>query len=785
MDRCTLTSSQMDHNSVTSDYDVTSLLEMGIPRDVAIDAMKRVDGNLEAAVNFIFSNEIERNGGNSNNNNNSESNSNNVDDNSNAGSDLNYVDITQYNSSNTKQVTNPFRAGDLSQYIPQGGIQSSSNAGNTSDMNKNDVDVTRKGANVFGTVDEPAKADDYLGSQGNASYGTEYSNIPAPPLSLSSSSSSSSSSSANSGVSTNGSSDISERINAPEAQYQDQNYFNETKHEDRNIESRLQQISSKENTYSTSTSTLPPPPAYHSIQYSHCKNDISDPTIVLPIHLNSTPVNYLALFALSVANFLPKPFILPDFIDLNYHQAWFTGDNKHHKPLYRILGDKIVNFNDLSGSALDDVEMNQRQPEMLWQFQRLISVVISKFSERAFVSANLFSLGHDSEDEFKVSSYERLYEVLPKFIKLLLDDLCMCPGISMEKSEIMKLFVSKATYTVLDSSDESDGVESGAGINNGVRETDLMLFHFLPEEYDTNLYKMFNALLFPSEDSDGDDDANGNENENGEIPGETEPENSLKTISPFMTILFNELDDSSDEAVSLPSGVDIPFEFYPQLYTLECKSQLIKHIIAKRKVAKRKLRAALADLSQLRSFNGKDIDVILSSTLTFLQRDNNDSLSGQLKEIRDKLDAVKQAKKEEYNKILEQLHSQWDLAHPELSIVETAKELNLIDEPYLLTMCVMSPYLYYMRDRKDLSKWIIVQCNSAGPDFRIVKPVQEQEIKEHIKKFTRSPSRTPIMFTYVKRSFILEPDALSKALRENHGCYNFHKSDQTNLLSRS
>lgn len=37
---------------------VKSLLEMGIPHEVAVDALQRTGGNLEAAVNFIFSNEL-------------------------------------------------------------------------------------------------------------------------------------------------------------------------------------------------------------------------------------------------------------------------------------------------------------------------------------------------------------------------------------------------------------------------------------------------------------------------------------------------------------------------------------------------------------------------------------------------------------------------------------------------------------------------------------------------------------------------------------------------------
>ncbi|KAG0659239.1 UBA domain-containing protein rup1, partial [Monosporozyma unispora] len=37
---------------------IQSLMEMGIPIDVATDAMQRTDGNLENAVNFIFSNEL-------------------------------------------------------------------------------------------------------------------------------------------------------------------------------------------------------------------------------------------------------------------------------------------------------------------------------------------------------------------------------------------------------------------------------------------------------------------------------------------------------------------------------------------------------------------------------------------------------------------------------------------------------------------------------------------------------------------------------------------------------
>ena len=37
---------------------VKTLLEMGIPREVAVDALMRTGGNLEDAVAFIFSNEL-------------------------------------------------------------------------------------------------------------------------------------------------------------------------------------------------------------------------------------------------------------------------------------------------------------------------------------------------------------------------------------------------------------------------------------------------------------------------------------------------------------------------------------------------------------------------------------------------------------------------------------------------------------------------------------------------------------------------------------------------------
>lgn len=671
-------------------YDISSLLEMGIDEDIALNAMQRVQGDLEDAVNYIFSNELPEK-------------YQQTDDSNEAYVRLDQPTNVGQDSLQPGELSNVLRPNDL--------IEMDS----SEDENNENLDIS------FGIGNENDGLN--VHSQPNFSVNTE---------------------------------------------------------ESRSIDSSYS-VSSEELSMRDSTNdTNDNPPSYNLIEHAIYKTEINDPTIIFPISNNSLMENYLALFALAIANYAPLPFIKPDFKNLNYDESWYKGDSMT-EPLYKLkyLENQNDECNSISKSPkteLVSAELVQNQmdiqPETLWQLQKLITVSISKFSERSYVSAKLFSKSFDSNVQQKLSEAEHLYEILPTFIKSLIMDLQLCPGIDLE--EVNKTFISTALYK--------------SSIDEPLRETLLTLFHFLPEEYDTNLYKMFNVLLYPDDrgnDIDSDDETN--------MDDETQPENSLKNISPFITVILNELDESTEDNLSLPEGIDIPFEFYPQLYTKTCKDQLIKHIIDKRKNAQFELKSLLNDLNKLKSYQGKDILMFLNSTLGYLQKEENNSsekdiqissIIQQISAIKEQMNNKKTLKKDQYKDITQKLHNEWNLSYPELHIIETAKKLKLIDCPYLLTMVVISPTLYYMRDRTDNAKWTEVRCSTISTDFQIIKSIDKSHVKNSIKQHTKVPSETPIMFIYLKEDFMIDEQThLTKLIENNEGCQQFHKSDQLTLLT--
>lgn len=499
-----------------------------------------------------------------------------------------------------------------------------------------------------------------------------------------------------------------------------------------------------------------------SLEGSGRKGQISDPTVVLPLPPNFLFEGYFALFCLFVANYMPHLLARPDFIDLNYDKNWYRGDS-YTNAEYRL---KYVNKNESDDEQIEIVpkdELTQEdgdytlQSELLWQLQRLASVVNSRMSDRAYVRAKMFAIAVESQVQRNMAEAEHLHEVLPSFIKSVAVDLEMCPN--FQDNEVRKCFISSAFHTPSNSAPQEETT----------MKTWLSLFHFLPEEYETNLYRMFNALLFADDsvESDQSDSPDG------------EGENSLSEIAPVFTIVFDEMEETT-EAVPLAEGVEIPLEFYPQLYTKECKDKLIKHIIAKRRQSQTDSRAILQEVTDLKSFQGKDLSKFINSSLDYLQKDEKSpELIKGLLNLKDQITDKKTKKMNEYKEIAHRLQSEWNLSLPEIQIVKTAKELGLIDEPYLLTMAVISPYMYYTRNRD--GQWFFVQSTPYEASYNVRACSSPLEIQDAIKQHTRRPSEAPLMFIYCKKGFIPDDDTVLKALENNQGCHRFAKDDQLQL----
>ncbi|EDO18180.1 hypothetical protein Kpol_543p9 [Vanderwaltozyma polyspora DSM 70294] len=621
---------------------INSLIEMGIPRDIAIDALSRANGNLEAAVNFIFSNELPAEAENSD------------------------IEIISYKEkANHVEISNKesFQPGDLTEVIAN---------------------------------QQPLQP--------------EFQNYV---------------------------NDNSENI--------DSNCYVSDK-----IVDNMDYYSSDSDYITNSVTDNLLPPSYQIVKHSDHKSRLRDPTVILPLPPNSMIENYFALYSLCITNYLPHIIMRPDFKDLSFTEDWFKGSSfSKPKNVLKSVTDETTSKSTMKICPIEDMNQDDDQPELLWQLQKLSSIVNSTMSERAYVCAKIFSVILDQQSQIRLAEADHLNEVLPSFIKYLVVNLESCPG--FEEDEIRKLFISSAFYTPSD--------------DQAPITTLLSLFHFLPDEYDSNLYKMFNVLLYPDENDS--DYESGDESEQG---------NSLGDISPILSIVFDEAEEGSS-GISLPEGVEVPLEFFPQIYTKDCKNKLIKHIIAKRKDAQFKSKEILNDINSIKSFQGKDILKFINSSLEYLERDNkSDNITEELLKIKNDMAIVKTQKMNEYRDLAQKLQNEWNISNPETHIVETGRKLGLIGEPYLLVMAVLSPYSYYIRERT--GKWNLVQCSTTGGDFDVRECSSELEVKDTIKQATRHASETPLMFMYCRRDVIPEEYEIRKSFESNSGCLNFFKEDQ-------
>ncbi|CCH58053.1 hypothetical protein TBLA_0A02540 [Henningerozyma blattae CBS 6284] len=513
------------------------------------------------------------------------------------------------------------------------------------------------------------------------------------------------------------------------------------------------------------------PPVYSKGTYKVQKSLPDDPTVLLSLEPSKLLSNYFGLFSMSLALFAPDLFMGPDFVNLNFNDNWNKGlqidtpeyEVKYTHNLEPGLEDRIEIVNAINLSEKER-ELTY-QPYILWQLQKVISIMNSQISSRAYISSGIYSLCLDDNTQKKLMETSHLYDILPTFIRSLMNDCKHVPD--LDQNRMKNMFVSKAFHQI--------------PIHKEPTKVSLFLFHFLPEEYDSNLYKMFNSLLYRSYDEPIYPRTNQNSADSSSSDDEisNEEESSLDEISTILTVIFDELDQDT-ELITQPDGVEIPFEFYPELYTKKCKEKLINGILHTRYQNKLKMKEVLNDLNSLKSFEGKDILRFLNSTLEYLQRDGKEGpMVNKLSYVKEQLSRAKTEKMLEYKTISRSLQNEWNIDKPELSIIEQAQDLGLIGDPHLLVMAVLSPYLYFFRDRRN--RWFKFQSSIMGTDFEITKYESDKTVQDEIKLNTKSASETPIMFVYCKKDAIPNDSLVLQKFAKNQGCSAFAQADEMSL----
>lgn len=358
---------------------VKTLLEMGIPREVAVDALMRTGGNLEDAVAFIFSNELPQ-----------------------TEQEQPYIPINindqdplpseqdlanqDYRSSNTPSSVpgsnNPFR--ESNNYLGDEYVEGQ--------------EVQRELIDVDSSDDEDEDEDD-----GMDGYRSESRSI------------------------------SQQNGNVPESFH---------------IESA---------TNSMSQEMIPP--KYNLVAKGPLKDELDQPTIILPLPLNSMIENYLSLFALNAVINIPQFFLKTDFKDLNYNKNWYKGTS-FEMPKFILEFDSsndttTINENAERGDqyrkAVDIIpigtsdKVEKQQPFLLWQLQKLAAINSFSMSERAYASARIFSLVFNGQVRSVLSKSDNLIDVLPLFIKSITTDLQLCPSNSDDESP-QDLFITSAFH---------------------------------------------------------------------------------------------------------------------------------------------------------------------------------------------------------------------------------------------------------------------------------------------------------------------------------------------------
>lgn len=497
-----------------------------------------------------------------------------------------------------------------------------------------------------------------------------------------------------------------------------------------------------------------------------------NPTVMLPLPPELLLQNYFGLFAMCLSIFSPDLFLGPDFVNLNHSENWFKGKTidtadygiKYvHNPDINLEDSvDIVRINHLT----EDEQLLTSQPKILWQLQKTIAIMNSQTSKRPYISNRVFSICLDDSIKKRIKTSNHLYEILPTFIRALISNCKNVP--SLNQGRLKKMFVSSTYHQLVE--------------NKSPTKVSLFLFHFLPEEYQSTLYKMFNSSLFPQEDEllrnlNKKNENPGNNNNNNDFT--LEESSSLHDVSTIITIIFDEMDKDTQESPR-SEGVEIPFEFYPQLYTQQCKKKLLNEVLKERIENKQRSKKIIEELNRLKSYEGKDILRFLNSSLEYLHEDGK---SGQmvnwLNEIKVQLNKCKKQKMDEYKNNTKLLQGQLNIDRPENGLITMAKELNLIGEPHILIMAVLSPYLYFFRNRQN--EWYKYEGSLLGKHFTVNKCQKEQEVQDAIKQNTKSANETPIMFVYCKKDSIPSEEILWQHIAMNQGVCDFVEADEKSL----
>ncbi|QEU62980.1 Rup1 [Kluyveromyces lactis] len=488
------------------------------------------------------------------------------------------------------------------------------------------------------------------------------------------------------------------------------------------------------------------------------KKDPSQLVGILPKGSSALLESYFPLFALCMAVNVPTKFLNVDFKELVYNPHWFKGElvQSDYRLVHRNAGPLLVHKRELTGS-----EYLEMQPELIPRMQLLIGVANDPESMRRFVASELINKGTDFNVSRALSECDHLSEVFPQFIKNLHNDMDLC--LKDDKST-SKLFLSKALH-------RPNALEP-------FQPTSLSVLNFSPENYAYTLYEMFNPMLLPEDSGRG-----------------YEIENAFDFLAPVFTIIFDDMDDTTEE-VNLSHGVQIPIEFYPQLYTKNALEKVVVPVLEETDALRHANKLKVDQMSSLQSFQGKQISSFLNSSINYLEEiplgdeDKSKELVDTLEKIKYQLSNKKREMMADYTETQRQIDL-LSFEGPSEKIIDLAKQVGIIDEPYLLRLVVFSPNDYIiargigadtgttgMETGNNNLQYLrnIIEFGSSSLTQEVLTPQETQDI---IKSHTRHASETPILFVYIKKDHIDAPQDILASISGNETLTNFLKEDHT------
>ncbi|CDO94238.1 unnamed protein product [Kluyveromyces dobzhanskii CBS 2104] len=480
------------------------------------------------------------------------------------------------------------------------------------------------------------------------------------------------------------------------------------------------------------------------------KHDPSDLVAILPRGSSALLESYFPLFALCMAINVPSKFLDVDFKELVYNPHWFKGNlvQSDYRLVHRDAGPQLVHKRELSGS--EHLEM---QPDLISRLQLLIGVANSPNSMRRFVGSELINKGIDFNVSKALSEFDHLSEVFPHFIKNLHTDMDLC---LKDDKPTSKLFLSKALHR--------------SSVQEPFLSTSLSVLNFSPENYAYTLYEMFNPMLLPEKSDNG-----------------YEIENAFDVLAPVFTIIFDDMDDTTEE-VNLSHGVQVPVEFYPQLYTKSGLEKVVIPILEETDILRSTNKLKVNRMSSLQSFQGKQISSFLNSSIDYLQdipigdEEQSKELITNLHSIKEQLSTKKRHMMADYTECQKQINS-LSFEAPSEKIIDLAKQIGIIDQPYLLRLVAFSPNDYIIaRGGVDESNGdalyirYVIESGSSKITHTVLTPAEAQDI---IKSQTRHASETPILFVFIKKDHIDVPHDVLDAIASNDTLTKFLKEDRS------